>query len=254
MNCPFLDDKMLDQLQAIGLTKNESLVYATLVQNGPSKAGFVITRLDIHRNATYEALDGLIRKGFVTRIKSRGVWVFQITDPDSLLSSIRRREDIAREVIAEIRTQHQQSQQQIVVYEGIESYRRYWLESLRRFPEGTVDYTVGVPPNDVWQQLMGKSLQPYLDLRAKKKIVWKTIHFSIEDSEREFLKKYPSITEYRLWPQPNSPIGNFNVIHDTVILQVMSESPRIIEIRDRGMVEVFKNYFDIMWAVAKPIS
>ena len=55
-------------------------------------------------------------------------------------------------------------------------------------------------------------------------------------------------------PYSNVVKGNFNVIHDTVILQSFVEPLRIIEIKDEVMVSVFKNYFDIMWKQGKEIK
>ncbi|MES2225446.1 MAG: helix-turn-helix domain-containing protein [Patescibacteria group bacterium] len=246
---------MIENLQALGLTKNESQIYETLIKSGSSKAGSIIAKLDIHRNVVYEALETLIRKGFVTKISKRGVWWFQITEPDSIRTMLKRREQIADEVIKEIKQYRQQVEQQITVYEGVDSYRAYWLSSLERFPEGTVDYCFGVPSHEIWTKLLGEDgVREYMDLREKKRIIWKTIHFEITDHEQELLRRYPDLTEYRLWQKGSNPIGNFNIIHDTVILQIMSNEPRIIEIRDRDMVTMFRYYFDAVWEDAVPIG
>lgn len=247
---------MIKELQTLGFSKNEATVYEGLVSLGQCKAGQLIAKLDIHRNIIYEALESLIKKGYATRISKRGVWWFQITEPDSLLTMLRSKQTIAEEVIKQIKVQRQQVDQQITVYEGVDSYRSYWINSLERFPEGTIDYCLGVPSHDVWTNLLGPEvLNRYLALRLKKKIVWKTIHFSITDTEKEILKSHPDITEYRLWEKGFTPIGNFNVIHDTVILQIMDPvHPRITEIRDKDMVTLFKNYFDAIWEDAKPVT
>ena len=245
---------MREELQVLGLTRNESEVYEALVKSGLTKAGHLIARLDVHRNIVYEALESLIRKGFVTKISKRGVWWFQITEPDSILTMLKRREQIAEGVIKEIKQARQQIEQQITVYKGIDSYRAYWISSLLRFPEGTVDYCLGVPRNAKWESLMGASaLKQYREVRRRKKIIWKTILFKVEDVHKEHLEGFPDTTEYRYWPKDFDPIGNFNVIHDTVILQAMTDNPRIIEIRDKDMVTVFKNYFDAIWSEAKPV-
>src|SRR3989344_6528769 len=213
---------MREELQVLGLTRNESEVYEALVKSGLTKAGHLIARLDVHRNIVYEALESLIRKGFVTK---------------------------------ESKQARQQIEQQITVYEGIDSYRAYWISSLERFPEGTVDYCLGVPRNAKWESLMGASaLKQYREVRRRKKIIWKTILFKVEDVHKEHLEGFPDTTEYRYWPKDFDPIGNFNVIHDTVIIQAMTDNPRIIEIRDKDMVTVFKNYFDAIWSEAKPVT
>lgn len=247
---------MRDELQVLGMTKNESLVYEQLVKSGQTKAGHLIARLDIHRNLVYEALESLIRKGFVTKIEKRGVWWFQITEPDSILTMLKRRGQIAEQVIKDIKCVRQQIEQQITVYEGIDSYRAYWLSSLERFPEGITDYCLGVPSQALWMKLLGPAaFKEYTELRKQKKIHWKTVLTVVTDEEREIFRTVPELTEYRLWEQSFEPIGNFNVIHDTVILQVMKEdAQRIIEIRDADMVTVFKNYFDAIWKDAKPVK
>ncbi len=245
---------MRDELQVLGLTRNEAEVYETLVKSGLTKAGVLIARLDVHRNIVYECLDSLIRKGFVTKISKRGVWWFQITEPDSILTMLKHREQVAAEVVKEIKRTKQQIEQQITVYEGIDSYRAYWLSSLERFPEGTVDYCVGVPSHIQWVNLLGsETYNKYMELRVKKKIYWKTIHFKITADEIELMRIYPHLTEYRLWPKNLKPIGNFNVFYDSVILQAMTESPKIIEIRDKDMVTVFQNYFDAIWEESEPV-
>ncbi len=216
----------------------------------------IIARLDIHRNLVYEALDSLIRKGFVTKLEKRGVWHFQITEPDSILTMLKRREQIAEGVIRQIKQARQQIEQQITVYEGIDSYRAYWISSLERFPEGTTDYCLGVP-SGLWTDLLGPQFyEKYMEIRRRKKILWRTVLTTDPgEEERKLYQEAPELTEYRRWDQTFEPRGNFNVIHDTVILQVMKEdAQRIIEIRDADMVTVFQNYFDAIWKDAKPVE
>ena len=247
---------MRDELQVLGMTKNEAEVYEQLVKSGQTKAGHLIARLDIHRNIVYEALDSLIRKGFVTKIEKRGVWWFQITEPDSILTMLKRREQIAEGVIGQIKQARQQIEQQITVYEGIDSYRAYWVSSLERIPEGATDYCLGVPSQSLWIKLLGPSAyKEYMQTRKKKKILWKTVVTKVTEGERKLFSEAPELTEFRLWDQSFEQSGNFNVVHDTVILQVMKpDAQRIIEIRDTDMVKVFRDYFDAIWNTAKPIA
>ena len=246
---------MLKQLHALGMAKNEAKVYEALTISGRSRAGYLINKLDLHRNLVYQSLESLIHKGFVTKISDDGVWQFQITDPHSLLTALKRKEKIAAEVIEEINSYQHKSQQQIVVYEGIESYRRYWLESIARFPKGTIDYTVFAHTDDEWVQAIGeKTYKEYMELRIKKEIVWKTVHFKFGPKEKQLLRSYPNLTEYRLWPRDMKFRGNFNVIHDTVILQAFQKPYRIIEIRDPVFVDVFRNYFDMIWEKSEPVK
>ena len=248
---------MKRELRALGLTKNESIVYEGLAKYGPIKAGQLISKLALHRNTIYQTLENLISKGYAAKISSRGVWQFQITEPESLLSTIRQKEKLFESVVDEIKLLQTHESRQFVVYEGIDSYRNYWIESLKRVPAGTIDYTAIAPPNLIWQELMGKQFDQYQSLRVKKGIIWKSIHRQITAAEIQMLDEYPDITEYRIWQKTKLPddfIGNFNVVHDTVILHATETVPRIIEIRDPAMVKIFRGYFDMMWEISEPVN
>ncbi len=158
-------------------------------------------------------------------------------------------------MVKQIRTQQHKVKQQFTVHEGVDSYRNYWLNAMDRFPEGTIDYCVGAPANDEWKEIVGAEFyEKIIKKREEKKFFWKTIHFKITESEKWMLQRYPEITEYRLWPRDVKCKGNFNVIHDTVILLSAVDPLKIIEIRDETMVEVFRNYFDMMWEKSEKVE
>ena len=206
------------------------------------------------RNLVYQSLESLILKGYATKVIKGKIWHFQITDPKSLLTSLRQKENILSQVIEQIQTFQHKTDQQIVVHEGIESFRNFWINSLERAPVGTTDYIAGGLGNEKWAKILGDSYRHYEELRFKKKIQWKAIVFEINETDLNVLRKYPKLTEHRLWPRDTEPIGNFNIMHDTVILQAITDPPRIIEIRDKDMVTIFKNFFDMMWEKSKPVK
>jgi len=245
---------MIKELQLLGMHKNEASVYEALVKFGPCKAGLLISKLEIHRNLVYQSLDSLVLRGNVTKFIKSGVWHFQITDPHSLLSHVKQQEVILQELVKTISTYHHKSMQQITVYEGIESYRNYWIESLERVPVGTIDYVVGSTPIDLWLKQMGPVYKKYNELRVKKKIVWKVVQFKITEIDKKIMLDFPKLSDYRLWPREGECLGNFNILHDTVILHSVSEPPRIIEIRDASFVAIFQNYFDMMWEKSEPVK
>lgn len=244
---------MLKDLEFIGLHKNEAKTYEALVKFGPCKAGLLINKMDLHRNLVYQSLESLVLKGYATKYIKKNIWHFQITDPNSLLSQIKQKEVVLQGLVKEITSFQHKSTQQIVVYEGVESYRNYWMISLERVPDGTVDYVVGSINLERWFDLMGPLYEKYAALRLKKKLVWKTILFQVTENEREMIRRYPELTDYRLWPSDNECVGNFNVIHDTVILHSVVNPPRVIEIRDASMVQIFRNIFDMMWEKSEPV-
>jgi predicted transcriptional regulator len=246
---------MQSELRLLGLTDNEAEVYEALVHLGPCKAGAVIARLSIHRNIVYRSLESLTANGFVTRIEKNGVWHFQIADPQSFLISTERRERVLSELVAQIGEVQDRVSSQIVVYEGVASYRNYWLESLNRFPDGTIDYVAGGELTR-WSNLMGSAAPTYIKRVIKKNMSWKQLYFrKPEVEELQSLKKLSVRYETRLWKDPDPLFkGNFNVLHDTIILHTLSDRPKIIEIRDSTIVDTFLRMFNLMWAKAERVK
>ncbi len=247
---------MQKELQLLGLTETEAEVYEALVNHGPCKAGVLINKLNLHRTLVYRALDSLVANGHVTKIVRNGVWHFQISDPENFLISMNRQETVLGELTKLIAERQHRASSQIVVYEGLASYKNYWLRSLERLPDGTVDYIAG-GEIEVWTKLMGKRKEEYLRRVRQKKMSWKSLYLDpLSAHELALLKEARVQTECRVW-EPADPkfFGNFNVLGDTVILQTPGEKmPRVIEMRDEALVRMFQSLFDLMWEKAKPVD
>ena len=56
---------MADELKQAGLTENESKVYLSLIDLGPSLAGQISRKTGLHRRTVYDTTEMLIQKGLV---------------------------------------------------------------------------------------------------------------------------------------------------------------------------------------------
>ena len=238
---------MKKELQLLGLTKNESLVYETLVKHGPSKAGFVIGKLALHRNLIYRALEELVSNGYVTKVVRNGVWHFETTDPQTLLTNERRREKVYRDVLREIAYYKKEPKGQVVAYEGTLSFRRFWLQKLEDTPKGSVFHFAG-KDFAAFLKMLGPKKKEYLDILQKKDISFRFLSFEEDPLPQNTLPK----GEYRVHGiAADGAFGNFTVTHDAVVLEVFDDHPRIIEVKDKAILLSFRNYFSLMWERAK---
>ena len=71
-------------LSEIGFSRNESKVYLTLLQIGPSTAGTIAARSNIHRTNVYDAVERLAEKGIVTHIFKGNKKYFEAVDPNHI--------------------------------------------------------------------------------------------------------------------------------------------------------------------------
>jgi sugar-specific transcriptional regulator TrmB len=81
-----------------GLTKQQALVYETLLSEGPQRAGTLAKELPIKRGLVYKTLDELIEMNLVEKHESEGeVAVFHPKHPLNLKDIVQRREQKARD-------------------------------------------------------------------------------------------------------------------------------------------------------------
>ena len=72
---------MKEQLKEAGLTANESKIYTSLLELGPSNAGLISRKSGLHRRVVYDTLEMLIQKGLVGYILKNNVRLFQASHP-----------------------------------------------------------------------------------------------------------------------------------------------------------------------------
>lgn len=246
-----MSNQIISQLQELNLSLNEAKVYTALLEIGQTSAGEVIKKTLLHRSVVYETLDKLISKKLVFKLEKQNIAFFQVTDPSRLLENVKSQEEIVLELIPKLKEMIDTKLPEITVYEGLESYKRFWLDSVLNMPIGSTDYIAG-SIGKKWWDYMGNEAKIYHDIKRKRKIHWKMIVFEIDLLELELLKSEPKLHEYRLIEKGVSLDGNFNVLgQESVILHSATE-PMIIEIKNPTLVKVFQNIFDILWSIGKP--
>jgi len=240
------------QLQELSFSPNEAKVYSALLEIGQTSAGEVIKKVQLHRSVVYETLDKLIARKLVFRLEKNKISYFQVADPARILTNIESQKSIAKKLVPLLKKSFDETLPEITIYEGVESYKKFWLDSVKRLPVGGTDYVAGSMGN-AWYDVMGRDHKKYLDTRIKRKIKLKMIIFQKDDVEIEMLKKYPKLHEYRLVNKKFEREGNFNVFeNESVILQSITE-PMVIEIKNKTLVRVFRNLFDILWEMGRKV-
>lgn len=246
-----MNQQIISSLQQLNLSLNESKVYEALLQIGQTSAGEIIKRAQLHRSVVYETLDKLIDKKLVFKIEKKNIAYFQATDPSRLLQNIKSQEDVALDLIPKLKDLVDTKLPEITVYEGVESYKRFWIDLYKRMPEGGTDYISG-SIGQKWWDIIGKDMEKIEKIRIKRKIKYKAILFAKDPMDLSLLKNR-EINEFRLIERDTTRNGNFNIYGgDTVILHSATE-PLIIEIKNPTLVKVFQNIFDLLWSMGKKL-
>jgi|SRR3989344_5744562 len=141
----------------------------------------------------------------------------------------------------------------VEIFEGTEQFQAYHMTLLKRLPEKSIIHVAGAV-GDRWFEPMGEFAQAYTKLRVRKKIVWKMAMSEFGTKDRELLKRYPDVNDFCLMPRNLRNPANYNVMGDTVIIQIFGEKPTIMEIRDSAVAESYRQFFEEMWRVSTPVE
>jgi len=243
-----MKNQTLNQLQELNLSPNEAKVYLALIESGLTSAGEIIKKTRLHRSVVYETFDKLLERKLITKITKQHIAHFQALEPDRLLQNIHRQASIAESLIQDLKKLAKTNDSEITVYEGAESYRRFWLESMERMPKGSTDFVAGSVGKG-WYDIIGeKALQEYFKIAKKRNISWKMIVFDKDDYEKTFLSNYPGFHwQCRFIDRPLAKEGNFNVFGTESVILHSATEPIVIEVKNQSLVKVFQNLFDILW-------
>lgn len=232
---------MREELQKLGMTKSEAIVFELLVKYGSISGSQLAKKSGIDRSTTYNLLASLNAKGFVSYVIQNTLKVYQISNPENLRKFAEETAQIAESVIKQINETEQKtpSNSFIEVYEGKMApkimYHHYLSGKNQEF------YTYG------GYGKMFSTLDPEIkgyikEFKFKKNFLYSFIS-----------KDYPNLDKLKVIPgkikQTNFnslPVG-FTIGLDTVTFHLYEDESKIIMIKHSIIAKVMKELFELAW-------
>lgn len=234
-------------LEDVGLSKNESKVYITMIDIGPSTVTKIAEKSGVHRTNVYDTLEKLKDKGLVSFISQDDKKIFQASDPKSLFNVLREKEDVLKEVLPQLILSQQLSKSGSFaqIFEGVKAVQNI----LDHFLDiGETRYAYGVPK--IASETLGPFIEHYHKRRVAKKLAMKMIYNSDAKSRIQFLNSLPLTESRYLLPEYDSP-AQTNICGDEVVIIVWSKRPSCIQIKSSDVANSYRKYFDILWCHAQ---
>jgi sugar-specific transcriptional regulator TrmB len=229
---------MLAKLQKIGLTEKEAIIYQDLVMHGQSKANDIAKRTSSQRTVTYNILQQLVNKGFINYIIKNKKRMFSISRPETILSAIKEKEHIAKELISEIEKikTTTTTSSKVEIYEGIEGMRLIY-EDIRNAKNLKVINATGL----IFEKLEYSANHIVKDMnRGKLQVIGVQ---SMKNTPLAHFKKQ----EVKYLPKNAENYATTFIYEGKIIIQVAKEKPFIIKIEDKDISEGYANDFDVLW-------
>lgn len=126
-------------LVRLGLKDKEISVFLSLLELGAQPASVVAKRAGLNRATTYVILDGLVSRGFVSRVVKSGIQTFAAISPEELVEVIRMRkrelddqESELKGIIPQLQSMMSQylTKPKVRYYEGIDGIKTVMEETL----------------------------------------------------------------------------------------------------------------------------
>ncbi|MSR85658.1 hypothetical protein EXS71_04485 [Candidatus Uhrbacteria bacterium] len=242
-------------LKTLGLSKNETEVYLTLLEQGVVQAGPLIAKTKLHRMLVYNALDHLTQEGLVSVIHKKNIRLFQTTDPVALLEKAHRIYELAQNVLPELRRLQQKQEQLVTVRtligpEGFRTNLEEIIESAGHFKKKEICIIGGARDTDFYDAA-GEWYPTYIALLEKSSIHKRLLAPASYSSE--FKKKFAAekYTELQTLSSGLSSPTYTRMTPEMVSIELYHPHIVIIQIRSQVIAQAYLDSFELLWKATK---
>ena len=248
---------MIDNLMALGFTKNEATVFQALLEIGPSFVAPLVYKTKKHRQIIYNALEKLQEKRLVTVSKKNGKNFYSVGDPKQLLLGLQQKEVVARDIVADIKKKLKTEQEQVEVFAGPMSYEQ-GLASFRMHAAEAGEYVVIGGESKDWyhftRPFFARHVEEVRKLKRRGIDIYILFYERERESAEEFISPYAhnpylckiAKDEYRL---PHTAwLAGANIY-----ILTPSSDPLVVHIRSKALAEEYRKYFWNQWQSANPL-
>ena len=229
-------------LEKMGLTRNESTIYISLLKLGMTNAQNLIKESELHRSRVYDSLESLQRKGIVSYVIKDYKKYFQAVQPEKLLDYIDEQKEAVRQMIPELKKIEGLKREEISasVYKGKEGLKTIHSEMLK---EGKDIYVIGA------KGLIYSELVHYMPNfereRLNKGMRWKIL-WDKEETMTEVVKKKK--VEGKTLPKGFDSKGAVNIFGNKVAIVLWKEKyPSGFMIENKDIADSFKKWFKLIY-------
>ena len=242
-------------LENIGLTRGESAVYIVLSELGPTTSGPIAKAAGVSPSKVYPILERLISKGLAGVVIRGKTKYFEAASPEKLLGFLEeKKSEISahQETITSLLPKllmKRKAGAKVFLYEGLRSIKNMYSEISLTLKKGDEYIAYGISGSDSLRKAHA-FFQNWQVERGRKGIRGKIVY---EYDARDIAKmrsKAP-LTEVRVMPKNFKTPAGINVYGDTTAIILWIESPLLIIIESPEVADSFREYFKLIWLMAK---
>ncbi|MBN1494929.1 hypothetical protein JW911_04310 [Candidatus Peregrinibacteria bacterium] len=236
-----------DILLKLGLSEKEAKIYLTCLELGTATVIEISRKSGITRGSTYDLLEAMMDKGYVSRIHHDKHMVFTPTDPEIIK---KRYQDSLRNfelVMPELKGLfHKHAKTKVMYFEGIDGIKRVYEDTLTSTTE-ILNYANSMEIRRHWPTYD----YDYVRMRARKKIFLKGIAPDDEFGKKVKQEDKNFFRETRLLPAKSFKFTNeINIYDNKVAITSYADELVGIIIESEQIADTQRDIFKMSWAYA----
>ncbi len=243
-------------LERIGLTKSEIAVYLALLKLGQTTAGPIVDEAKVTRSKIYDILERLKNKGLVSYITKQSTKYFSAANPHNILhyleeqeKEIKHEKSAIAQILPQLLLEQSLSQQQNVaeIFVGMRGMQNAFTVLINSFEPREVYYAFGAGSGENTAQ-MQHFFHKIHRQRCKKKVLAKII---FNESSRGVFETQESSPLVAARYMSNTTPAAINIYKNYVVIAILNTEPITILIHNQETADSFREYFEVMWSVAR---
>jgi sugar-specific transcriptional regulator TrmB len=243
--------KLKESLQKLGFSAFDADLYLALLRKGDSPVGKLVSEIGSHRELVYGGLRRLENKGLVQSVERKKIRHYTALEPQILVRQAEDQAELAKIVLPELSKVFNQPSVSVKIYEGSEGFEEIQKDIQDSLRDNDEYFVIGGSGGD-WYEVTGDFYMKYRRKSLKRGITLKSVTYQGE-SEGIVEKEPQGFCTVRVLPKNFSVPSATKVYADKVVIQVFGEQPVAIMIRSEAVSKSYKNYFELLWSLAKPL-
>lgn len=239
-------------LKNIGLDEREVQIYLSLLELGEAIPSVIAKRAKIKRTTTYLALERMLEKGIVSKIKKGKYYHFQAVNPHSLLEDQYKRFNDLELILPELLKLNQSYavRPQVSFFEGKKGLIHIMEDTLKTSTEilNWSDVTLATT------SILKDYYPSYISTKLKRGIWVKGI-CSYDPIALEFQRKgKEELRELALIPKEDFPFKNEINIYDDKVAIISHDDQIGIIIQNKAIADTQRSIFKFAFKYAKKVD
>lgn len=232
-------------LEDIGFSPVEIKVFIAILETGEAKAGKIIEKTGLQSSSVYNAINILIKKGFVSYIKKSQIKYYRAVSPETILNYIDSKKRDYLKILPELKERQKKNENEgVEFFKSFKGIRTLITELLSDAKKGNVYRFFSVEDMDEYEISRQKVFQFVKQIIKEKKIDARGIFHE----KTRYPRTGSSIIKKKYLASPLPP--NTMVFNGKIAIISWDKEPSGILLYSENIARNYENFFEHMWKIA----